>query len=578
MKHFTIRTISISVATSLLVAVCTSNVSAIASPSDNSYAITPLLSNVMNEMEDNTTDKIPVQIQLKDIVDYAEVESKAMDSANLSDQELEFICSEEFASLADSNLALMTELENKYETYREARIDGICEQISEINQPFIDKYKLNAESISRSLPNINLVYLTKEEIYEIADDSDVVTIDFVESKEVYPCGYSMASVDSCVRSNTARSYGWDGTGVKVGVVELGWADKTKVGSKLINVGGPTSGTDDHATFVAGEINYIVPGADIYLRKAELTLGGVLDAAEYLMTVSKVQVINMSVGYDSTGSYDAYSRRLDNLIRQNKVTVCVAAGNVKNSNYNVNGYGLAPNAITVGSVNHYGATTASSSTYSFSTFSRYIEATDVINKPDLCAPGETIDLYDYTKSGTSMATPVVTGIVAQMIDRNVGMAETPQTLKAAVIASCYYNAGTTFVDNFSDKEGAGVVDGNYSYRVARNGRRWHFDFTPSGVSEQTYQIYADYNYKDFRVAIAWESEIISNDNKTTNYKLQIFKGSSLVGESNLNLSNSEIVIIPASTVALYGAGYYTAKIVRVGTQPTTSDRVGLAWEQ
>ena len=115
MKHFTIRTISISVATSLLVAVCTSNVSAIASPSDNSYAITPLLSNVMNEMEDNTTDKIPVQIQLKDIVDYAEVESKAMDSANLSDQELEFICSEEFASLADSNLALMTELENKYE-------------------------------------------------------------------------------------------------------------------------------------------------------------------------------------------------------------------------------------------------------------------------------------------------------------------------------------------------------------------------------------------------------------------------------------------------------------------------------
>lgn len=55
----------------------------------------------------------------------------------------------------------------------------------------------------------------------------------------------------------------------------------------------------------------------------------------------------------------------------------------------------------------------------------------------------------------MAMPVVTAIVTQMIDRNVGMAETPQTLKVAVMASCYYNAGTTFNNNISDKEGAGV---------------------------------------------------------------------------------------------------------------------------
>lgn len=583
MKHFTLRAISVSITTSLLVAVCTSNVSAIASTSNDSYAITHRLSDVINEIEDNTTEKIPVQIQLKDTVDYAVVESKAMNSANLSDQELEFICSEEFVSIANNNLALMTELENKYEIYREARIDGICEQIADINQPFLDKYKLKAESVSRSLPYINLVYLTADEIYEIADDSDVEIIEYVEPKEAYPCGYSMTSVDSCVRSNTARSYGWDGTGVKVGVVELGWANKNKVGSKLINVGGPTSGTNDHATFVAGEINYIVPGADIYLRKSDTILvSDILDAVEYLMTVSKVQVINMSLEYDCNGVYDVYSRRLDSLVRQNKITVVVAAGNIKvaypNDTY-VGGFGIAPNVITVGAVNHYGATAATSSTYSLWSRSRFSEGTNVINKPDLCAPGVTLDLYDYVDwSGTSMAAPVVTGIVTQMIDRNVGMAETPQTLKAAVIASCYYNAGTTFTNNYSNKEGAGVVDGDYSYRVARNGRRWHFDFTPSGVSEQTYQIYADYNYKDFRVAIAWESEIISNVNKTTNYKLQIYKGSSFVAESNLDLSNSEIVIIPASTVAQYGAGYYTAKIVRVGTQMTTSDRVGLAWEQ
>lgn len=578
MKHFTFRAISVSVATSILVAVCTSNV--FASTSNDNNVITPRLSAVMNEMTDSTTDKIPVQIQLKDTVDYDDVESQAMDSANLTDQELNYIYSEEFAELADTDLAQMTELENKYETYREARIDGICEQIANINQPFVDKYDLKAESISLSLPDINLVYLTIDEINEIADDSDVVTIDYVESKEVYPCGYSMASVDSCVRSNTARSYGWDGTGVKVGVVELGWADKNKVGSKLTNVGGPTSGSDSHATFVAGEINYIVPGADIYLRKAELSMTGVLDAIEYLMTVSKVQVINVSLEYNSDGEYDGYSRRLDSLVRQNRITVVVAAGNINDDypdNTFVSGFGLAPNVITVGAVNHYGATTATSSTYSLWPKSRFSEASNVINKPDLCAPGVNIDLYDYNKSGTSMATPVVTGIIAQMIDRNIGMADTPQTLKAAVMASCYYNAGTTFYNNISDKEGAGVVDGNFSYRVARNGRRWHFDFTPSGVTEQTYQIYADYNNKDFRVSIAWESEIIGNQNQLTDYDLYIYKGNTLV-KSSTGIRNNEVIIIPAATVAQYGAGYYTAKIKRYGSANTNSDRVGLAWEQ
>ncbi|WP_164174629.1 hypothetical protein [Ruminococcus flavefaciens] len=152
MKHFTFRAISVSVATSLLVAVCTSNVSAIASTPNDNDVITPRLSNVMNEMTDNVADKIPVQIQLKDTVDYDDVESQAMNIANISAQELEYIFSEKFAELADTNPAQMTELENKYETYREARIDGICEQITDINQPFLDKYNLKAESVSLSLP------------------------------------------------------------------------------------------------------------------------------------------------------------------------------------------------------------------------------------------------------------------------------------------------------------------------------------------------------------------------------------------------------------------------------------------
>lgn len=43
----------------------------------------------------------------------------------------------------------------------------------------------------------------------------------------------------------------------------------------------------------------------------------------------------------------------------------------------------------------------------------------------------------------------------MIDRNSGMSDKPQILKAAVMASCYFNARTGFTNNISNKEGAGV---------------------------------------------------------------------------------------------------------------------------
>lgn len=183
---------------------------------------------------------------------------------------------------------------------------------------------------------------------------------------------------------------------------------------------------------------------------------------------------------------------------------------------------------------------------------------MINKPDVCAPGENLNLYGYTGwSGTSMATPLITGIVAQMIDRNSGMSDKPQILKAAVMASCYFNARTGFTNNISNKEGAGVVDANFTYRVAQNGRRWHFDFTPSSASSQTHSIYADYTSKAFRISIAWEGEIVNNTNKVTDYDLYIYKGNTLVASST-GVRNNEVIIIPASKIAQYGAGYYTAK--------------------
>ena len=593
-----IRFISTILALSIAIVPFTLGAPAQALPISNADTISSQLMSVMEQKSSDSSAKIPVQIQLKDTVDYVSVEKQAMYIYNISEQEIAYVeldasvfAAENYS--VDANVITpfavkqnsdfnidatldKAQIEVKYEEYRQIRIDKICDEVADINQSFLQKYNIQAESVSLSLPDINLAYLTAEEIENISKDNSVERIDIVDIYETYSCGYSLSSADSCIRSNTSRNNGYDGTGVKIGVVEHGWANRNLIGSKLTNVGGPTTGTDDHATFVAGEIHTLVPGANIYLIKsASNTTVADLDALERLMTVNKVQVINMSLGFNSYGQYNDASRRLDRLVRQNKVTVVVAAGN--NNTY-VSGYGVANNVITVGSVNHRGYTTASSSTYTFSSFSDYAEASGVINKPDVCAPGENLNLYGYTGwSGTSMATPLITGIVAQMIDRNSGMSDKPQILKAAVMASCYFNARTGFTNNISNKEGAGVVDANFTYRVAQNGRRWHFDFTPSSASSQTHSIYADYTSKAFRISIAWEGEIVNNTNKLTDYDLYIYKGNTLVASST-GVRNNEVIIIPASKIAQYGAGYYTAKIVRYGTAKTSSDRVGLAWEQ
>ena len=549
------------------------NAIALTNISRDTNTISGELKTRMEELSSDNSKKVPVQIFLKDTLNYQEIEKKAMNSANITKAEI----------LAFENDEIMTKaVADKYELYRCNRIDLISGHMKAYNKEFLNDYKLSAESVSMSLPEINLIYLTGEEIEELSKDTRVEIIDYLEIYVTETNGYSISSADQCIRTNTSRNNGYNGSGITVGVVEHGWANRNLVGTNLTNVGGPTTGTDDteddqHATFVSGEIDTVVPGASIRLRKsATNTTVGDLDAVESLMTVDKVHVINMSLGFDNNGAYNDASRRLDRLIRQNKVTVVVSAGN----NYGeVSGYGVAPNAITVGAVDHWGDTTATSNTYTFATFSDFNEASGVVNKPDVCAPGVWLDIYSFSGwDGTSMSAPLVTAAVAQMIDRNSGLSNKPQVLKSALMASCYYNAGTDFNSrNISDEEGAGVIDGNFTYRVAKNGRRTHFNFSSSSASSQSYSIYADYSTKDFRVAIAWESESSSTNTSLTDYDLYIYKDGNYVASSS-GVENYEVVVIPASVIAEFGAGYYTATVERFGSANTSSDMVGIVWEQ
>lgn len=520
----------------------------------------------------------PVQIFLNDTLDYEAIEQQAQAKADA------VLASAPVAAQALDSEAAARDLEAQaMETYRQDRIHSISQAATAINQGFLARHDFEVESVSLGLTEIPLAYLSESEILEAALDPAVVLIDATQNYEVYnTTTYSISSVNSCIGATSMNDTGYKGSGIKIGIIELDWADCFTSGPNLTNVGGPYMNATNHADLVAIELRQIAPDAQKYLRKVDTATTDALDGIEYLITNYNVNVVNLSLGFDSKGEYTTASRRLDRIIRQYKVPVVTTAGNYSTgNNFFVNGFGLAPNAITVGSVCHNGNTTASSSAYTFSSsFSCYVTANGAVLKPDVCAPGELLSIGPMTEqSGTSFASPWVTGTVALMMECNSGLTDKPETVKAGLVASCTYTGGSSYATNLSQKEGAGVINTNFACRVAINGRRTHKIFFATAESSQTHEVYADYTNKPFRVAIAWDSQINNaQQNVWTDYDLYIYKNGTLVAYSANAPRNTEVAVVPVSVLQQYGAGYYTAKIVRSGTAQTDSDQVGLAWEQ
>lgn len=182
----------------------------------------------------------------------------------------------------------------------------------------------------------------------------------------------------------------------------------------------------------------------------------------------VSIINISSGSLAENGYSALAQYLDWFVRDNWIMVVVSAGN---GSLNVTSPGHAYNAITVGN-----AKTVSDSgymltaPYSLASNSSYREQNRFSNKPDIVAPGVNVGVVITEGNvkrfnGTSFATPIVTGVVAQMLEAgNAWIFHIPETVKAALLATADPTLiadssdgtcdGTAFV---RDKSGAGMVD-------------------------------------------------------------------------------------------------------------------------
>ena len=313
-------------------------------------------------------------------------------------------------------------------------------------------------------------------------------------------GQGSAVYSQVVNADQVRSQGTTGRGVTVAILDSGvaadpdlveptnriltsvnFADERLVsdpgghGTHVAGIAAGNGGRSD-GTFigVAPEANIV--DVRVLGRNGSGRISSVVRGIEWVLahrTAYNIRVLNLSFGAPAATSYrtDPMSAAIEIAWRRGLVVV-VAAGNGGPGRDTVASPGIDPYAITVGATDDNGTIARGDDT--LAPFSSWGSA-----KPDLVAPGRRIvslrvrgsalDLLypdrvvvlpngsTYIRlSGTSMATPVVAGAVALLLQRRPNL--TPDQVKALLVGTTQpygQDSGVALPDPAAD--GAGLLD-------------------------------------------------------------------------------------------------------------------------
>ena len=476
------------------------------------------------------------------------------------------------------------------------------EEYSKTNSEFIQRYAAKSEIVflSEYSPMV-IVKATHDEILNLFNAEETLYVE--EFKNLEGKNESLGLANLISRADYLRdTIGLTGTGVKIGMVEAeGVPDASVINLSSANLFFKSGDTnpDLHATLVArimvgadstGSNDGIAPNASLYCCKGKYT-STFLSGVEWLIN-SGVNVINASMGFGGTGTYDTLSAWVDHIAVMHDIHFVKSAGNDNGNNKYVTSPGMAYNAMTVGGLNPTdGDDWDDVDRFLLAGFSCYNETgTYRPEKPNLIA--DAIDFWGF--SGTSYAAPQVAATIAQLCCYDSVFKTKQSTVGSILMASAARKAGSsgpgevgdTFSTNdridsnpqISEKEGAGILDSRWAYEVANNGMCWSptiydasFPYTKNFTITAT-------PYQYVRVCIFWlkQNSLTNHTNSSTtqtpfsNLKLTVKDpNGSIVGSSDTTYSNYEIVQF-ASTVS----GTYTITIEDLGGN-TGKEYVGIA---
>jgi hypothetical protein len=359
---------------------------------------------------------------------------------------------------------------------------------------------------------------------------------------------AMSVAGSAVDANWTTNKLDLGDGARVAVVEYHNVRRTGDLSGMVVRSHSTTGslayagggTFDHPTWVAGAIagqnrtyRGVAPAAKIISSgtggySASLTYDRrIIAATDWAISPSggNADIVNTSLVQDtSTGASEA-RRYFDSIVDDDGRLAISAAGNYVNFNgWQIGSPGTGYNVLTVGGVNDRGTKTRADDRIWYvpgSNGSNWFDRPDDpwnqhgdYNKPNLVAPAVNVRTANgLAASGTSVATPIVSGIAAQLIANEPVLAAWPEAARAILMAGAVYRVPMPNGSRNVDHEGVGMASAYWTNKIghARDGTYGGYRLGSMEKGDRVSQSISVHGGDRLRVALAWNSHTAGSSN-------------------------------------------------------------------
>ena len=407
------------------------------------------------------------------------------------------------------------------------------------------------------------------------------------------CSTLDEALESINATQTITIGTYTGSGIRIGVQDEDIANLEAYYLANVNVTidprfASLPRTNPHPTHVTSIIARLAPDADYFvsvLDRSEIGLAWFIEQECDIVNcswglfhteeeISNAVYQDFQQGYrlDADGIYDYQ-------ISTHLITVVKSAGNLdslENPDNKITSPGYAFNAITVGGVR------STSSGWEHNGGSSYVNTYYPRIKPNIAAPCRIYDPYFYGTDderyciGTSFSTPLVTGCIALLMEKDSSYCVNPQK-----VLSLINSTATKTADYFSDLEeydshvGAGMI--NLQRMLLNSNTCSTFENTVSSTSNTVFSqnLYLNAG-RELQIALAWLVETSAPEPATNSngdtvsivseitladydiYLVNTSGGSVDVASSALSFSNVELIRFSSEL-----SGFYRIEVYQIG---------------
>lgn len=355
----------------------------------------------------------------------------------------------------------------------------------------------------------------------------------------------MSTAGPTVDANWTTGGEDQGAGVRVAVVEYHNVRNSGDLAGRVVASHSSSGTlayssgsqFDHPTWVAGAIagGGVSPGTAPGARIVSASTGGggaglardraVIATTDWAISPSggDSDVVNVSLVQDTSTGAEEARRYFDSVVDEGLRVVVAAAGNYSAlGTWRIGSPGTGWNVLTVGGTDDRNTAGRADDRMWYvpgSNGSCYVDPPGTawnshgdFNKPNVSAPAVGVRTANgLAASGTSVATPIVSGVVAQLIARAPILTSWPESVRAIVMAGAVHQTRMPDDSRNPDVEGVGSVSALWSNRILNAGDGTHGGYlhgSMTGTASHAIQVLGGQRVK---LALTWNSRTTGSSN-------------------------------------------------------------------